>query len=131
MLGESTREGFSNVTPYLILADSDPFKKFIEQAFGAMEVYRTEGGDGGLHIEFQVGDSRIMVGETRTTGQRACLFLYVTDALSVFEAALEAGGEAIMPPEEGRFGEEVGAAVTDPTGNSWFIGQHGPGSLTS
>ena len=131
MIGKPNREGFGNVTPYLILADAQPFKLFLEQAFGAAETYRTLGAGGGFHIEFLIGDSRIMVGETGTTGQPTNLFLYVADARSVFQAAIASGAQAIMEPEEGRFGEQVGAAVRDPAGNSWFIGEHGPGSTTS
>jgi uncharacterized glyoxalase superfamily protein PhnB len=36
----------------------------------------------------------------------------------------------MMPLAEGRFGEEIGGAVTDPAGNGWFIAQHGPKSST-
>jgi len=50
--------------------------------------------------------------------------------LAVYEAARKAGASEMMPPAAGRFGEEIGCAVTDPLGNRWFIARHGAGTTT-
>lgn len=60
----------------------------------------------------------------------AYLFLYVEDARALQKAALKAGASEMMPIAEGRFGEHIGGAVSDPLGNGWFIAQHGPNSTT-
>jgi PhnB protein len=54
------------------------------------------------------------------------LFLYVEDVDAVYESAIEAGATELMAPADGLFGENRGAGVTDPFGNQWFFGRHGP-----
>jgi PhnB protein len=126
----ATREGFHTVTPYVIVPDAAAFVRFVIDAFGGREAYRTTGESGGVHVELEIGDSRIMAGESPEGSVPAYLFLYVADARAVYDAARQAGASEMMPPAAGRFGEEIGCAVTDPLGNGWFIAQHGPASTT-
>lgn len=130
MIGAAHRDGFSTVTPYVIVSDADAFFAFASQAFAATETYRMEGEQGGTHVELAIGNSKIMVGESEQAATPAYLFLYVDEAEVVYSAAIEAGATEMMPLRNGRFSEEVGGAVTDPFGNGWFIAQHGPRSST-
>lgn len=130
MLGSPNRVGFHTVTPYLMVVDPDGLVGFLESAFAAEVTYRTTGGGGGQHIELQIGDSRIMVGGGGPVeqDQPAALFLYVDDVDGLHDRAVHAGATSIMEPADAQFEEERGAGVTDPAGNQWFLGRHGPDS---
>jgi uncharacterized glyoxalase superfamily protein PhnB len=128
MIGKPQRKGFQTITPYLIVSDLESYLEFLGNAFGAEETYRAKGGGGGTHLEVQIGTSRLMIGESDAGAAPSYLFLYVEDARAVFDRAKGAGATEIMPLEIGQFQEELGGAVSDPAGHSWFIAQHGPGS---
>lgn len=124
MIGQPGREGFSTVTPYLMVEHVDPVVQFLQDAFEATEVYRSTGSAGGLHVEVQIGDAKIMLGGDTPHGSRGVptmLFLYVEDTDAVHAAALQAGATEMMPPEDGNFEAARGSAVTDPFGSTWFI----------
>lgn len=124
MIGRPGREGFSTVTPYMMVEHVDPVVTFMQQAFEGREVYRTRGSAGGLHVEVQIGDARIMLGGDTPGGSSTVptmLFLYVEDTNAVHAAALAAGAQEMMPPEDGNFEAARGSAVTDPFGTTWFI----------
>lgn len=74
----------------------------------------TAGERGGVHVELEIGDSRIMAGESAAGAAPAYLFLYVENARAVYKAALDVGASQMMPLAEGRFGEEIGGPVTTP-----------------
>ena len=48
--------------PYLIVRQLEPMVDFLRVAFGATELFRTPGGDGGTHVELRIGDSIAMIG---------------------------------------------------------------------
>lgn len=130
MLGPPGRDGFHTVTPYLMVVDTDAYVAFLEAAFDAEVTYRTTGAAGGDHVELQVGDSRVMVGGGGPVERDhpAALFLYVADVDAVHDRAVAAGATSTMPPADGEFEEQRGAAVTDPVGTHWFLAHHGPAS---
>jgi uncharacterized glyoxalase superfamily protein PhnB len=51
------------------------------------------------------------------------LYLYVEDADAVYQAALDAGAESLMPPTDMFYGDRHGG-VKDPSGNIWWIATH-------
>lgn len=127
-IGLPGREGFQTITPYLMVERIADYEAFLKDAFGAKVTYRTTGSGGRTHLELQIGTSRLMVGESPQGGNPAFLFLYVADAEKLFNSAIECGASKMMEPQKGLFQEQVGAAVTDPHGNTWFLAQHGPES---
>ncbi|HKK53433.1 MAG TPA: VOC family protein [Myxococcota bacterium] len=131
MIGRPVRRGFHTVTPYLFVEHVDPVIDFMTAAFDARVTYRTTGSAGGRHVEVQIGDSKIMLGGDTPGGveaESATFFLYVEDADAVYESALEAGADSMMPPDR-NFEEKRGAAVVDPFGNRWFIATHDPDDM--
>lgn len=125
MIGTPGRPGFGTLTPYFMVERSAPVVAFLREAFGAEVLYETTGGAGGAHVELQIGDTRVMVGGD-VPGMSTvpiCLFVYVEDTDAVYESALAAGANAMLPPGP-NFQEARGAAVTDPFGNQWFIATH-------
>lgn len=128
MLGRPIREGFHTVTPYILVPDVEKFLGFLHQAFGATETFRAVGSAGGIHVEVQIGDSKVMIGAgAGRSGQPTpvILHLYVEDADAVYQRAVEAGGASLGKPEDKGDGDKRGG-VKDPFGNEWYIATYQP-----
>lgn len=119
-------EGYHTVTPYLVVPGVAKLIDFLTQVFDAREIHRTAMPDGTvMHVEMQVGDSHLMMGEARGDMKPipAMLYVYVPDADAVYERALRAGATSISKPSDMFYGDRVGA-VQDASGNQWWIGTH-------
>jgi PhnB protein len=117
-------EGYHTVTPYLIVRGLPRLLEFVKKAFGATDVNAMKMPDGTIrHAEFQIGDSKIMVGEAseKWEPRPGTLYLYVPDVDAVYKKAVAAGGESIIEPTNMFYGDRNGG-VTDPCGNQWWIG---------
>lgn len=126
--------GFHTVTPALIVRDAARALDLYSRAFGAEEVTRMVGPDGGImHAEFRIGDSTIMLGEENeqwgtksplsTNGNSVTLHLYMPDADAAVARAVKAGAKVSMPLEDAFWGDRYGK-VTDPFGHEWGIATH-------
>ena len=117
-------EGFSTVTPYVVVVDVERLISFAKETFGAVEEYRTtSSANGGAWCLMRIGDSRLVfTGGDLVKGREKlnALHVYVPDADAVYRRALEAGAESLYEPEDKPYGER-NAGVKDPTGNLWFI----------
>ena len=117
------REGFSTVTPYLIVPDVDKLIHFVTQAFRATEHSRSTGSAGGTHAEVKIGDSMIMIGgSAKDAPMPVMLYIYMHDVDTVYKHALEVGATSIMEPSDQDDGERR-AGVKDMFGNQWYIGE--------
>lgn len=120
------RKGFHTVTPYLIVPGAAELIDFVKQAFGAEELYRGTGPGGGIHAEVQIQDSMLMIGggeALRHAATPAAIHLYVNDADSVYQRALEAGATSLHQPVDQPYGDRE-ASVKDLAGNHWYIATH-------
>ncbi len=129
---ESIPDGFSTVTPYLIVDDGPAAIDFYTAAFGAVELLRVNMPDGRMaHAEIKIGDSPVMIGERSTDfefmksatdlgGAAINLYLYLPEADPVFERALQNGAEVVMELEDHDDGDRRGG-VRDPFGFIWWI----------
>jgi uncharacterized glyoxalase superfamily protein PhnB len=100
--------------------------EFLEQGFGAEELYCLKHPDGTIwHSQVKVGDSMIMLADVRDEypAMPSSIYVYVPDVDAVFARALKAGGTEIMSPEDRFYGDRSGG-VRDPAGNVWWIGTH-------
>ena len=100
--------------------------EFVKTVFGAELVGRPlMRADGTLwNAEVKIGDSTVMFTDPGAdNGMPAFIYVHAPDADAVFEKALAAGAEAIMPPTEQFYGEYDGG-VKDPCGNIWWISTH-------
>lgn len=125
------REDFHTVTPYLAVKEVEGLIEFVKQAFGARGAVFGIGSEGGVHAEYKIGDSMVMIGggaKWRGEPKLAGLHLYVDDVDSTYERALAAGATSLTKPLEDH-GERV-ACVKDPTGNEWYIAKRLTGSHT-
>jgi PhnB protein len=133
-VGNSTRDGFGTVTPYLIVESIDAFVEFLTNAFGAKETLREKGSGGGWHCELQIGCSdvggRIMIGGDQPSGGKTVpitLFLYVEDVDQVFQNAVAAGAKVEMEVQDGFAGDKArGGSVIDPFGFTWYLATETP-----
>lgn len=126
MAVQAVREGFHTVTPYLVVRGVNQLIEFLQQAFGATELYRGTGSAGGIHAEVKIGDSMVMIGgDGPRSGEPmpAMLFLYMPDVDAVYQRALQSGATSIMEPADQPQGDRM-AGVQDACGNMWYIATH-------
>ncbi len=131
---EPIPDGYHTATPYLVVKGAAKAIEFYKNAFGATELMRMAGPDGGImHAELKIGDSIIMMSEenpqwgTRSPeslgGSPMSLYLYVEDCDKVFNQAVGAGATATVAVKDQFYGDRSGA-VKDPFGHSWHIATH-------
>lgn len=123
-------EGFTTVTPHLVVRDAAAALDFYKKAFGAVERFRMPMGGKIGHAEFQIGGSIVMLADefegmsSAPQGSSPVnIHLYVPDADAVFRRATSAGASVKMPMTDMFWGDRYGA-VTDPFGHCWSIATH-------
>lgn len=118
--------GYGTVTPWVISRDTARLIDFATAAFGAVELARIPGPDGGIgHAEMRIGDSVVMMFDAFDgwPDTPAFLRLYVADADATYRNALDAGATSVTEVTFLFFGDRVGR-VRDPLGNIWWIQAH-------
>ncbi len=115
---------YNQLMPYLILKDSNGFRKFMSAVFDAKEQMVVPAEDGSvMHGELRIGDAVIMFAGAggQFTPMNAGMFIYVEDADITYQKALSAGAVTVpgQEPSDKDYGRACG--VTDPFGNTWWI----------
>ena len=128
-------DGMNTVTPHLVCKDAAKAIEFYKKAFGAEERFRLNTPDGKkvLHAGLRIGDSAVMladefpdwgsVGPETLKGTPVVIHLYVEDADSVFDQAVQAGATVTMPLQDMFWGDRYGQ-LRDPFGHSWSVATH-------
>jgi len=132
-------EGFSTVTPHLVISGAGNAIAFYKKAFGAVEQFRLPSPDGKLmHAQIKIGNAVVMLcddfGQMEgcpdgvrspevVKGTTVALHLYVDDVDAWFKRAVEAGAKVTMPPMDMFWGDRY-AKVMDPYGHDWSIATH-------
>lgn len=127
-------EGYSTVTPYLIVAGAAGAIDFYTRVFSAKELMRFEGPEGTIgHAEIQIGDSRIMLADEHPQmgyrspkalgGSATSIMLYVEDVDRVFKRAVDAGAKTHQELKDQFYGDRSGTVI-DPFGHVWTIATH-------
>jgi PhnB protein len=120
---KSVPEGFSTVTPYLVVDGASDLIDFLKNGFEAQEVFRMNRDDNRVsHATVKIGNSMIMISDTMTDmhPELAMLYLYVDDADAIYKKAIGAHAESIQEPHDEFYGDRV-SAVKDKWGNKWWI----------
>ena len=126
--------GYHSVTPHLIFKSADAAIKFYERAFGAREIMRLNGPNGGVaHAEIEIEKSRIMMADESPMmgnksaellgGSPVSFMIYIPDVDAAFAKALSAGATVKRPVEDPFYGDRTGTLV-DPFGMVWSMGTH-------
>jgi len=131
---EAMREG---LMPHITVSDAAAAIDFYKKAFDAIEVACHLAPDGKriMHARLDLFDSVLMLnddfpeycgGKSNTpqalTGSPVTLHLQVNDARKVWDSAVAAGANVMMPLQEQFWGDLYGV-FTDPFGHRWSIGQ--------
>jgi PhnB protein len=126
-------DGYSTVTPYLVLNDAKAAIEFYKRAFGAQELLRMPVGDRIGHAELQIGNSRIMLADENPkmgtysakhyNGSPVSLVLYVEDVDSAAKNVVSAGAEIERPVQNQFYGDRSGTFL-DPFGYRWTVSTH-------
>jgi PhnB protein len=126
-------DGYSSVTPYLVLDDAAAAIEFYTKAFGAKELFRMPMGNRIGHAELLIGNSRIMLADEQPQsqiysakhygGSPTSLMLYVEDVDTSAKQAVAAGATIKKPVQNQFYGDRSGT-FADPFGYQWTIGTH-------
>jgi len=128
-------EGCHTLTPHLVVQDPVAAIEFYKKAFGATEHCRLEmpGTSSIMHAQLQIGDSKLMLaGEFPQCpsksplsfgGSPVTIHFYVQNVDEVFQTALDAGAQEIMPVQEMFWGDRYGK-LKDPFGHEWSLATH-------
>jgi PhnB protein len=134
MAPRAVPEGYSTVTPYLIVTGAAAAIEFYKKAFGAVEIMRLTQPDGKIgHAEIQIGSSKVMLADEALDmgfwsprslgGSGTGIMLYVDDVDRAFERARGAGAKALQPVKNQFYGDRSGT-LSDPFGHMWTISTH-------
>lgn len=116
------REGFRTVTPYIAVRRVHEVIDFVKNVFDAQGQIYGIGSEGGLHSEFRIGESMLMIGGgegRKASDNPTALHVYVPNLDEVYERAVQAGATSLMAPADMEYGERS-AAFIDPGGNHWY-----------
>lgn len=116
-------EGYSTVSPYLVVSGAEGTLNFLERTFGAQRLRQFPAEDGKLiHAEVRLGDSVIMVADgAEGWPPLAChVHVYVEDVDATYRRALDEGAEAVQEPIR-KDDEDKRGGVRDPGGTTWWI----------
>lgn len=116
-------EGYSSVSPYLVVDGADATIAFLEAVFGAVPLRRFPNESGRvLHAEVRLDDTVIMLGD-KVEGRPVCpadVHVYVADVDATYRRALDAGATSVQEPVK-KQDEDKRGGVKDPTGTTWWI----------
>jgi len=119
-------DGYTAVTPYLIVKDVDKLLQFMKTAFDAQVKEEHRMPDGSVaHADVIIGASHVMMGQAggRWPEKLGSILLYVPDADASYRRALDAGATSVYEVTTHFYGDRSGG-VEDPTGVTWWISTH-------
>jgi len=116
-------QGFSTVSPYLIVKDANKTIEFLASVFGAT-VLRTFPDPSGrvMHAEVRIDDTVVMLADGAPDWPpiSSYVHVYVADVDATYQRALQAGAESIQVPIK-KEDEDKRGGVQDAGGTTWWI----------
>jgi PhnB protein len=119
-------EGYSTVSPYLIVNGAAATIGFLEGVFGAREIRRFTNEDGFInHAEVRLDETVFMIGDAveEWPSVPAHLHIYVPDVDEVYRRAVAAGATSIQKPVQKGDPDKRGG-VRFPTEITWWLVTH-------
>lgn len=126
-------EGFSTITPHIIVSDAKAAIKLYEKALGAQSMGAMEMPGSGkvMHAALRVGTSVLFLQDEIEQFPRkapkgsspAAFYLYVDDCDAAYDRAVKAGMTSMNKPEDAFWGDRT-AVVNDPFGYNWTFATH-------
>lgn len=130
-------DGYSTITPYLVVNDVPTAIEFYKRAFDAEQLFRMDAPDGKvMHAEIKIGNSIMMMtsememgpdmksqGPLTLKGTPVSFMMYVEDVDAIAKKAIAAGMKTLKPVENQFYGDRCGT-FQDPFGHIWSIATH-------
>lgn len=116
-------EGYTTVSPYLIVDGAGATLAFLARVFGAAELRRFAGEDGRVaHAEVRLDDTVLMIadGAEGWPPVPSHVHVYVADVDATYRRALEAGAASVQEPSR-KDDEDRRGGVKDAGGTTWWI----------
>ena len=116
-------DGYTAVSPYLIVKGAARTIDFLTAALGATEIRRFTDDKGGIrHAEVRIDDTVVMIadGVEGWPPAPSHVHVYVPDVDAVYQRALAAGAEPVQVPVKKDDADKRGG-VKDAGGTTWWI----------
>jgi PhnB protein len=116
-------QGYTSVSPYLIVDGAAATLDFLINVFGAVELRRFPGADGKLsHAEARIDDTIVMLADAIEgwPASQAQVHIYVADVDATYQRALAAGATSVQTPVK-KDDEDKRGGVKDTSGTIWWI----------
>ena len=120
-------DGYTAITPYLVVEGASGYIDFLANAFGAVERMRIPlPEDLVAHAEVTIDGAIVMLSDAMppdSPAQPAHIHLYTADVDAAYARAVSAGATSDAEPEDQFYGERM-AHLTDPHGIHWTLATH-------
>lgn len=116
-------EGYSTVSPYLIVDGASQTIEFLVRVFDGVPLRRFADASGKLvHAEVRIDDTVVMVadGVEGWPAVPSHVHVYVADVDATYRRALEAGASSVQEPVQ-RDDPDKRGGVKDAGGTTWWI----------
>jgi PhnB protein len=117
-------DGYSTVSPYLVVNGAADTIAFLQRVFGAEELRRFPDRSGRIiHAEVRIGDTVMMIADAGPPDWPAVaghVHVYVEDVDATYREALAAGAESVQKPVQKEDEDRRGGA-RDSGGTTWWI----------
>ena len=116
-------DGYTTVSPYLIVDGANGTLEFLRSVFGAVELRRFPDPTGKvMHAEVRLDDTVVMIADgTSGWPPVPChVHVYVPDVDATYRRALEAGATSVQEPVKKEDADKRGG-VKDAGGTTWWI----------
>jgi PhnB protein len=115
--------GYSTLSPYLVVEGASSTIEFLKRVFGAVELRRFPDAEGKLmHAEVRIDDTVVMIADGGESWPPvpSYVHVYVRDVDATYARALAAGATAVQEPTK-KEDEDKRGGVKDAGGTTWWI----------
>ena len=122
-MGSHKPEGYTTVSPYLIVDGASATIEFLRTVFQAVEIRRFPAPTGKvMHAEVRIDDTVVMIADGVDGWPPALshVHVYVADVDATYRRALEAGATSVQEPVKKQDADKRGG-VKDAGGTTWWI----------
>jgi len=123
-MGSYKPDGYTSVSPYLIVDGASATIDFLRRVFAADEIRRFADPAGTvMHAEVRIDDTVVMIadGADGWPPVPSHVHVYVRDVDETYRRALEAGATSVQEPVKKEDPDKRGG-VKDAGGTTWWIG---------
>jgi PhnB protein len=116
-------EGYSTVSPYLVVNGADATIAFLIKVFDAIELRRIHNDKGKIiHAEVRIDDTIVMIADSGDGWQPmpAQVHVYIKDVDVTYKRAIAAGALSVQEPVK-KDDEDKRGGVKDTGGTTWWI----------